>query len=341
MSKECIKTIIAGIGTCVPERVVTNTELQKTVDTTDEWIFSRSGIRERRIASPQEATSDLAVVAAERALRDAGVPPEEVDLIIVATNTPDMLFPATACLVQDRLGARKAGAFDLAAGCTGFVYAVTAGSQFISSGLYQNVLVIGADTLSKILNWEDRNTCVLFGDGAGAVVLRPAPEDCGFLAFRLGSDGAGGPHLTLPAGGSRLPATRETVDKKLHTIHMNGREVFKFAVRVLGEAAEEVIAAAGLTKADVDFFVPHQANVRIIVSAAKRLGLPMDKVLVNVDRYGNTSTASVPLALEEALRGGKIKDRDHVIMVGFGAGLTWAAIAMKWYDYKGNSDAAR
>jgi len=335
VSREFINVGIAGIGTYVPGRVVTSAELEKTLETSDEWIFSRSGIRERRIASPQEATSDMAVVAAEKAIRDAGLSAEEIDLIIVATNTPDMLFPATACIVQDKIGAVKAGAFDLAAGCTGFIYGLAAGSQFISTGMYQNVLVVGADTLSRVLNWEDRNTCVLFGDGAGAVVLRPVPEDCGFLAFRLGSDGAGGPHLTQPAGGSRMPATRETVEKKLHTIHMNGREVFKFAVRVMGEAAEEVLAAAGLTKDDVDFFIPHQANVRIIESAAKKLGLPMDKVLVNVDRYGNTSTASVPLALEEALRDGKIKNQDHVIMVGFGTGLTWGAIAMKWCGYKG------
>lgn len=333
MPSELINTGIAGIGTCVPDQVLTNADLEKMVDTSDEWIRSRSGIRERRIASPQEASSDFAVVAAERALNNAGAAPEEVDLIIVATNTPDMFFPATACLVQDRLGAGNAGAFDLAAGCTGFIYAVAVGSQFVSTGAYRTVLVIGADTLSKVVNWEDRNTCVLFGDGAGAVVLRPAPPGSGILSFRLHSDGAGGPHLLLPAGGSRMPATRETVENKLHTIHMNGKEVFKFAVRVMGEAAEEVLAAAGLKQSDLDFFIPHQANIRIIESAAKRLGLPMDKVLVNIDRYGNSSTASVPLALEEAVQRGKVKHGDHIVMVGFGTGLTWGAIAMKWHGF--------
>lgn len=330
MPRELIRTGITGIGTYAPERVLTNVELEKMIDTSDEWVRSRSGIRERRIAAPEQATSDLAVAAAQRALANAGVAPEEIELVIVATNTPDMFFPATACLVQDRLGAKNAGAFDLAAGCTGFVYALAVGSQFLATGCYRTVLVIGAETISRVLNWEDRNTCVLFGDGAGAVVLQPAREGSGILAIKLWSDGSGGPHLDMPAGGSRKPATRETVDKKLHTLHMNGREIFKFAVRIAGEAAEEVLKAAGLAKSDVDFFIPHQANIRIIESAAKRLGLPMEKVLVNVDRYGNTSTASIPLALEEAVRDGRIKKGDNIVMVGFGTGLTWAAVAMKW-----------
>lgn len=334
MPIEPVSAGIAGIGTYVPEQVLTNADLEKMVDTSDEWIRTRSGIRERRITAPEEATSDMSVIAAERALLDAGVSPEEVDLIIVATNTPDMLFPATACLVQDRLKAKHAAAFDLAAGCTGTIYAMVAGSQFINIGAYKTVLVIGAETLSKVLNWEDRNTCVLFGDAAGALVLRPARKGYGLLSFKLGSDGGGGPLLTLPAGGSRMPASLETVEKKLHTVHMNGREVFKFAVRVMGEAAEEVLSAAGLTKDDLNFFIPHQANIRIIEAAAKRLGLSMDKVMVNVDRYGNTSTASIPLALDEALREGKIKNDDNIVMVGFGAGLTWGAVALRWYDYK-------
>lgn len=334
MPIEPVSAGIAGIGTYVPERVLTNADLEKMVDTSDEWIRTRSGIRERHIAAPEEATSDMSVIAAERALLDAGVSPEEVDLIIVATNTPDMLFPATACLVQDRLKAKHAAAFDLAAGCTGTIYAMVAGSQFINIGAYKTVLVIGAETLSKVLNWEDRNTCVIFGDAAGALVLRPARKGYGLLAFKLGSDGGGGPLLTLPAGGSRMPVSLETVEKKLHTVHMNGREVFKFAVRVMGEAAEEVLSAAGLTKDDLDFFIPHQANIRIIEAAAKRLGLSMDKVMVNVDRYGNTSTASIPLALDEALREGTIKNDDNIVMVGFGAGLTWGAVALRWYDYK-------
>jgi len=330
LSRELINAGIAGTGTYVPERVLYNSQLEELVDTSDEWIRSRSGIRERRIARPDQATSDLAVAAGERALENAGMAPEEVDLIITATNTPDMFFPATACLVQEKLGAKNAGAFDLAAGCTGFIYALATGSQFIATGSCRTVLVIGAENLSKITNWKDRNTCVLFGDGAGAVVLRPTVEDRCILSFKLRADGAGALHLHMPAGGSRQPATRETVGQNKHYIHMNGREVFKFAVRVMGEAAEEVLALAGLSKSDLDFFIPHQANIRIVKAAARRLGLPMEKVLVNVDRYGNTSTASIPLALEEALQSGRIKKGDNVVMVGFGAGLTWGAVAIKW-----------
>ncbi|HBC92023.1 MAG TPA: 3-oxoacyl-ACP synthase [Pelotomaculum sp.] len=330
MLREVCNAGIIGVGAYLPDRVLTNDELQKMVDTNDQWIRTRSGIRERRIAAPELATSDLAVIAGERALADAGVAPEELGLIIVATNTPDTIFPATACLVQDRLGAVKAAAFDLAAGCTGFVYALATGSQFIASDAYKKVLVIGAECLSRIVNWEDRKTCVLFGDGAGAVVLSPVPAGNGILSFTLRSDGAKGQFLTLPAGGSRQPATRETVDQKLHTIHMEGREVFKFAVRVMGKGALEALAAAGLKRSDIDYFIPHQANIRIIESAAKRLNLPMDRVLVNLDRYGNTSTASIPLALTEAVQSGRIKQGDHIVMVGFGAGLTWGATVIKW-----------
>ncbi|BAF59926.1 3-oxoacyl-(acyl-carrier-protein) synthase III [Pelotomaculum thermopropionicum SI] len=330
MSRKLIRAGIAGVGCYLPDRVLTNAHLEEMVETSDEWIITRSGIRERRIASPDQATSDLAVIAAGRALAAAGIGPEEVDMVIVATNTPDMFFPATACLVQDRIGAKRAGAFDLAAGCTGFIYAMAVGSQFISTGASRTVLVIGAETLSRVTNWEDRNTCVLFGDGAGAVVLRPSADESGILAFKLYSDGSKGPLLMMPAGGSRRPATRETVEEKLHYIHMNGREVFKFAVRIMEDAVAEVLDATGLKESEVDFFIPHQANIRIIDSAAKRLGLPMDKVLVNVDRYGNTSTASIPLALEEAWRGGRIKKGDNIVMVGFGAGLTWGAMVIRW-----------
>lgn len=321
---------ITGVGAYLPERVLSNDELQKMVDTNDEWIRTRSGIKERRINSPEQATSDLAVIAGERALADAGVAPEELGLIIVATSTPDTIFPSTACLVQDRLGAKNAAAFDLSAGCSGFIYALATGSQFITSGTYKKVLVIGAESLSRIVNWEDRKTCVLFGDGAGAVVLSPVSQGNGILSFSLRSDGSKGALLSLPAGGSRLPATRETVEQKLHTIHMEGREVFKFAVRVMAKAAMEVLAGAGLNKSDIDYFIPHQANIRIIESAANRLDLPMDKVLINLDRYGNTSAASIPLALEEAVHSGRIKQGDHIVMVGFGAGLTWGAAVVKW-----------
>ena len=316
----------------MPERIMTNKEIESFLDTSDEWVRSRTGIAERRIAAPDQATSDMAVEAGRKALAAAGVHPDQVDLIIVATNTPDMFFPATACLVQDRLGATRAGGFDLLAGCTGFVYATAVGAQFIVSGAAKVVLVIGSEVLSRILDWEDRNTCVLFGDGAGAAVLQPVPGDRGILATRLGSDGSGGKHLDIPGGGSRIPTTHESIDKRLHYLKMNGREVFKFAVRTLGKVAAEVLEDAGIKQEELDFFIPHQANIRIIEVAAKKLGLPMERVLVNVDRYGNTSTASVPLALHEALEQGRIKDGDNVVMVGFGTGLTWGGLAMKWYS---------
>jgi 3-oxoacyl-[acyl-carrier-protein] synthase-3 len=323
---------ILGIGVYVPEKILTNDDLQKMVDTSDEWIRSRSGIRQRHIAAPEEAVSDLALPAARSALADAGVKPEEIDLIIVATNTPDTLFPATACLVQDKLGARKAGAFDLLAGCTGFIYALSVGAQFVSAGTCRYVLVVGAETMSRVIDWEDRNTCVLFGDGAGAVVLGPSPAGSGILSTRLGSDGSGGPLLSLPAGGSRLPATGETLEKRLHYLHMNGREVFKFAVKAMVDGSLEALEAAGLKKGDVDFLIPHQANIRIIEASAKRMGISLENVLINVDRYGNTSTASVPLALNEAVLEGRIKDGDNVVLVAFGAGLTWGAAVMRWFS---------
>lgn len=324
---------IVGTGSYTPERVLTNHDLEKMVETSDEWITTRTGIKERRIADEATATSDLAYEAARRALAAAGCTAEDVDLIIVATITPDMLFPATSCLVQARLGASRAAAFDLSAGCSGFVYAVTTGAGFIASGQYETVLVIGADTLSKITNWKDRSTCVLFGDGAGAVVLRPVPEGYGILSAVLGADGTGGEKLTLPAGGSRRPFRfeRAETDEGSQYIHMCGADVFKFAVRVMPQAAEEVLAKAGLTPDDVQLLVPHQANTRIIDAAAERLGLERDRVMVNVDRYGNTSAASVALALDEAVRSGRISRGGVTVLVGFGAGLTWGAAALRWY----------
>jgi len=322
---------IAGVGCYVPERVLSNYDLQQMVNTSDEWIRARTGIRERRIAAEGETTSDLAVRAAQAALDDAGVDPEELELIIVATASPDMLFPATACLVQDRLGAKNAGAFDLEAGCTGFIYALSVANQFVCGGTMENVLVIGAETLSRLVNWQDRSTCVLFGDGAGAVVVRPVSGETGILATVLGSEGSGGQLLSLPAGAARVPASRRTVEEGLHFIHMNGREVFKFAVRAMGEAAVKVLAKAGLEQSKIDLLIPHQANIRIIEAAAKRLRLPMEKVLVNVDKYGNTSSASIPLALNEAVKAGKVKNGDNLLLVGFGAGLTWAAAVVNWY----------
>ncbi|MDR7518651.1 MAG: beta-ketoacyl-ACP synthase III [Armatimonadota bacterium] len=323
---------IAGIGRSVPLRIVTNHDLEKLVDTDDEWIQARTGIRERRVAPPEVATSDLAVEAAREALVDAGVRAADVDLIIVGTASPDMLFPATACLVQDRLGASRAGAFDLSAACSSWAYGVAMGHAAVASGQANTVLVIGAEVLSRITDWTDRATCVLFGDAAAAVVLRPCPPDQGFLAFHLGSNGAGGPLICLPAGGSRRPASEATVAARDHYIKMNGREVFKFAVRAIPRAIERVVAEAGLSLHDVDCFIPHQANIRIIEAAAERLGQPMDNFFVNVDRYGNTSSASVPVALYEAVEQGRIRPGDTVVFVAFGGGLTWGAAAIRWTE---------
>jgi 3-oxoacyl-[acyl-carrier-protein] synthase-3 len=321
---------ILGLGTYVPEKILTNHDLEKMVDTSDEWIVERTGIRERRVVDPSMATSDLATRAAEKALAEAKTAPEEIDLIIVATATPDMFFPSTACLVQANLKAVNAAAFDLAAGCSGFMYGINTGAQFIKTGLYKKILVVGAETLTRIMDYTDRNTCVLFGDGAGAVVLGECQKGCGVIGFNMGADGAGSDLLKLPAGGSRLPATAETVTNRQHFVHMNGNEVFKFAVKVMGESALKAIENAGITPADVDIFIPHQANIRIIQSAAKRLKLPMEKVIVNVDRYGNTSSASIPIALREAVDNGRVKNGDIIVAVGFGAGLTWASCVIKW-----------
>lgn len=321
---------IAGMGRSIPPRVMTNAEIESLVDTSDEWIRARTGIRERRIAAEGLATSDLAVEASEEALRDAGVSADEIDLIIVGTASPDMLFPATACLVQDRLGARHAGAFDASAACSSWAYAVAMGHAAIASGTADTVLVVGAETLSRITDWTDRDTCVLFGDAAAAVVLRPCDPGLGFLAFHLGSDGSGGSLIALPGGGSRSPASADTVQRREHYIKMNGREVYKFAVRAIPRAILQVAATAGVSIDDVDCFIPHQANIRIIEAAAQRLGQPMSKFFVNVERFGNTSSASVPVALYEAVEQGRVRDGDLVIFVAFGGGLTWGAATMRW-----------
>jgi 3-oxoacyl-[acyl-carrier-protein] synthase-3 len=322
---------IVGWGKYVPIQVLTNDDLAKMVDTSDDWIRTRTGIVERRIAEPRETTSTMSIKAARAALQVADVAPERLDLIIVTTATPDYLFPATACLVQDALGAKRAGAFDVLAGCSGFVYGLGVGSQLIISGAYENVLVIGAETLSRIMDWTDRNTCVLFGDGAGALLLQASDAPGGVLSFTLGADGSGGDLLILPGGGSRHPASAETVAQGLHYARMNGREVFRFATRIMGQAAKEAIRAAGLKIEDVDLLIPHQANIRIIQSAAKHLGLPMDKVFVNLERYGNTSCASIPVAFCEAIEEERIKPGDHLVLVSFGAGLTWAAAVVQWH----------
>lgn len=321
---------IAGLGRYVPRRVLTNADLERMVDTTDEWITVRTGIKERRVAAPEEASSDLALEAAQEALEAAGVDAADLDLILVGTASPDMIFPATACLVQERLGAKRAGAVDISAACSSFVYALGLAHAQVVSGLAERVLVVGADTLSRITNWKDRSTCVLFGDSAGAAVVVPSDGQRGLLSFWLGADGSGGSLLSLPAGGSRLPASYETVERAQHYIHMNGPEVFKFASRIIPRAIEETCQRAGVSVKEVDLFIPHQANVRIIQAAAERLGQPLEKFYMNVHKYGNTSSASVPVALYEAVEEGRVRPGDLVVLVAFGGGLTWASCALRW-----------
>ena len=322
---------ITGLGCYAPERVLANNELAKMVETNDEWIQTRTGIKERRIAAPDEATSDLCLPAAEAALADAGVKGSEIDLVIVATITADMLFPSTAAILASRLGAGSAAAYDLSAGCTGFVYALAQGFGAIAAGLARRVLVVGADTLSRVVDWDDRATCVLFGDGAGAVVLEEVAGG-GFHAFELGADGAGGMELFMPAGGSRRPASAETIAAREHYVKMNGREVYKFATRVLPSSARAVLEVLGRSIEDIDLYVPHQANLRIIEHAAKKLGVEKERVFVNVDRYGNTSSASIPLALCEARKEGRLADGTLVLMTGMGAGLTWGSSVITWTE---------
>lgn len=321
---------ILGTGSYLPDKVLTNFDLEKMVDTSDEWIRTRTGIRERRIASDGEASSDLAYQASLKALKQAGITAEDLDMILVATITPDMFFPSTACLLQHKLGARTVGAMDISAACSGFLYGLSTAYQFVKSGSCRYVLVVGVECLSRITNWNDRSTCVLFGDGAGAVVVGPVEDGYGFLSFELGSDGSGGDLLLLPGGGSRCPTTAETVNDQLHYIQMNGPEVFKFAVRIMEQASLAALNKAGLKKEEVQILIPHQANFRIIDSARKRLGLREDQVMVNVDKYGNMSAASIPVALDEAVQQKRLKKGDHVVFVGFGGGLTWGASAMRW-----------
>jgi 3-oxoacyl-[acyl-carrier-protein] synthase III len=314
---------ITGLGTYAPERVLTNAELAVLVDTSDEWITERTGIKERRIASPEQAMTDLALPAARQALDRAGVRPEDLDLIIVATVTPDMMFPTTASLLGDMLPAPDAAAYDLLAGCTGFVYALAQAYGMIAAGLSRKALVVGGDVLSKILDWTDRSTLVLFGDGAGAVVLERV-ADGGFVGFELGADGGGGEHLWLPGSGSR------TFEDPTKYVKMNGREVFKFATRVLVSSAEALLLEVGRSVEEVDVYVPHQANIRIIDHAAKKLGIPQEKIVVNVDRYGNTSSGSIPLALADAAADGRLRPGALVLMTGMGAGLTWGSSLIEW-----------
>ncbi len=321
---------ITGWGMTAPDHIMTNADLEKIVETSDDWIQSRTGIRERRIASDEQTSASLAVEAAQQALHVAKLNPADLELIIVSTSTPEHIFPATACLVQDRLGATKAGAFDLSAACTGFIYGLTLASQAIRSGSIRNALVIGTETLSRFVDWKDRNTCILFGDGAGAFVLQAGEDEAGVLSSVMRSDGSGGDLLSVPGGGSRFPTTKETIENGMHFIHMNGREVFRFATRVMVQATEEAVAKAGMKLEDINWVVPHQANLRIIEAAMRGLKLPMKQSVVNLDRYGNTSTASIPIAACEAVQDGRIKPGDRIVMVGFGAGLTWGAVTVIW-----------
>lgn len=321
---------VVGWGMAVPDKVVTNDDLARIVDTSDEWITTRTGIRERRVAGPKDTTASLAVQAARQALEVANVEPDEVDLIIVATSTPEHILPATACLVQDALGATQAGAFDLSAACTGFIYALALGAQSIRSGASDTVLVIGSETMSRVVNWRDRGTCILFGDGAGAFLLQARETPGGVLHSLLRSDGSGGASLIIPAGGSKIPTSFTSVRDHLHTIQMDGKEVYRFATRVMAAAVRDVTQRAGLALEDVRLIVPHQANRRIIDTSAKTLGLPQERFVINVDRYGNTSAASIPIAVCEAVTQGRLRPNDHLVLVGFGAGLTWGAVLVQW-----------
>lgn len=321
---------IIGVGSYLPPKILRNADLEKMVDTSDEWIITRTGIKERRIAENDVATSDLAVEAAHKALAMAKLTPMDIDLIIVATVTPDMNFPSTACLVQDKLKAVNAAAMDIGAACSGFIYGLSIAQGFIASGMYKNILVIGAETLSKITDWQDRNTCVLLGDGAGAAVLQPVPEGQGILSIYLGADGSAGDLLKLPAGGSRFPASHETVDKRMHYMKMSGNQLFKIAVKLMAESAQRALAQCGLTCEDVACLIPHQANIRIINAAAKRLGVPEEKIFLNIEKYGNISAASTIIGLDEAFKQNKIKSGDIVVLVAFGGGLTWGGCVIKW-----------
>jgi len=324
-----MKARITGIGSYVPERVLTNAGLERMVATSDEWIVERTGIRERRIAAQGQACSDLGARAADRALKDAGITATDVDLILVATCTGDSPLPSTACLIQHRLGASRAAACDLSAACCGFIYALAVGDAYVKTGA-RHVLVVGAEVMSAIMDWTDRGTCVLFGDGAGAVVLAPSPGEAGILSSHLHSDGNLWDLICVPGGGSRNPPSEKMVTEGLQYLKMKGSETFKVAVKTLEDAAREALAANHLTVQDVDVYVPHQANIRIIKAVAQRLGLPMDKVVVNIDRYGNTSAASIPLALDEAVKAGRIKPGSLVLIEAFGGGLTWASAVIRW-----------
>jgi|UniRef100_A0A7C3YUD1 3-oxoacyl-[acyl-carrier-protein] synthase-3 len=324
------KIKIVGTGSYLPERIINNFDLEKMVDTSDEWITERTGIKERHIARPEEATSDLAQIAAKRALEMAGIKPSELDVIIVGTSTPDTIYPSTACWLQKALGTKFSAAFDVSAGCSGFLYALEIAANLISQKTAKKVLVVGAEVMSKVVNWEDRATCVLFGDGAGAAVVVSSEGSSGIISSYWGADGNLAPLLYQPAGGTRLPASEETVKKRLHSVHMEGREVFKHAVIWMGKAAKKVLEEANLTPDDITIFIPHQANMRIIDATLEKVKIPKEKTYLNLPKCGNMSAATIPVALDEANREGKIKDGDYILLTAFGTGFTWAAMVLKW-----------
>ncbi|MBF0548638.1 MAG: ketoacyl-ACP synthase III [Candidatus Riflebacteria bacterium] len=328
--KQLRRAGILGTGMFLPEKRVTNFDLEKMVDTTDEWIITRTGIRERRFVEPHQKVSDLAIPAAEMALKNSGVSPDKIGMVILATFTPDRLISATACIIQNKLGCKNAAAMDLEVACSGFTYGTTLGSSLIASGFCDYVLVIGGDILSKVLDFTDRNTCVLFGDGAGAIVLGPVEGDEGIFDVLLGADGSGSEHIIIPAGGTGMPTTLKTVEDRLHFVKINGKEVFKFSTKIVGDMIEEVLHRNRLTLNDVSLIIPHQANIRIIESAAKRFDCPMEKFFCNLEKYGNTVAGTIPIGLHEALSQGRIKEGDLVLLVGFGGGLSWGLIAIRW-----------
>jgi 3-oxoacyl-[acyl-carrier-protein] synthase-3 len=326
-----IQPCISGLSTYLPPRTLTNADLEKMVDTNDEWILQRTGIRKRHIVDEGVATSDLAAEASRAAIEQAGLKPSDIDVIVVGTTTPDTMFPSTACLLQYKIGANRAWGFDLGAACSGFTYALTTAAGFVSAGMARHALVVGADVMSSIIDYTDRTTCVLFGDGAGAAVLSPSPgEGLGLIDFTHEVDGSGGPALCMPAGGSKLPASHETVDQRLHYVHQDGQSVFRFAVRKNEEVCRRLMDRNGITAADLDLFVSHQANKRIIESAAQRLGVPPDKMVLNIGEYGNTTAATIPLALHDAVRDGRLKKGDLVLLASVGAGFTVGSVLLRW-----------
>ncbi len=324
------QTTISGLATYVPPRLLTNKDLERMVETSDEWILQRTGIRERHIVDPGTATSDLAKEAALKAIAQAGLTPDDIDFIVVGTTTPDMIFPSTACLVQEKIGAKHAWGFDLGAACSGFTYALTTASHMVAAGTHKHALAIGADVMSSIIDYTDRSTCVLFGDGAGAVVVSPATDGCSIIDFAHEVDGSGGLALCMPAGGSLRPASHETVDQRLHYVKQDGQTVFRFAVRKTEEISRRIMARNNVTPDDIDLFVSHQANRRIIMSAAERLGLPPEKVVINIEKYGNTTAGTIPLALTEAVADGRLKKGNLVLLASVGAGFTVGSVLLRW-----------